>query len=162
MQSVHSSLVAPSMRGIVTSGVGGLPSGSFQDEQHAVLFQRGPGRGAGQPGRAPGVGHLLHRPSPPQRQSWNGHAISLPLTHALREITAHVPAVAVEHVDLASNSGPLRKTTSFWPNALIACGSPSSKSLISPRQCQPRANRVGAACASMSRTSSCQTAVSCE
>ncbi len=29
-QSVHSSLVAPSMRGIVTSGVGGLPSGSFQ------------------------------------------------------------------------------------------------------------------------------------
>ncbi len=49
---------------------------------------------------------------------------------------------------------PLRKTTSFCPKALIACGLPSPKSLIRPRQCQPRANRVGAACASMSRISS--------
>src|SRR5947209_7036244 len=45
-----------------------------------------------------------------------------------------------------------RKTTSFCPKALIACGLPSTKSLTKPRQCQPRANRVGGACASISRT----------
>ena len=46
-------------------------------------------------------GTFLHRPSPPQRQSWKGQAISSPLTSPWRQVAAHVPAVAVEDVDLA-------------------------------------------------------------
>src|ERR1700754_2435090 len=49
---------------------------------------------------------------------------------------------------------PPRNTTSFCPKAYTACGLPSPKFLVSPRQCQPRANLGGAASASMCRTSS--------
>ena len=49
---------------------------------------------------------------------------------------------------------PLRNTTSFLPKALTACGLPSPKSLVRPRQCQPRANRDGAVAASICRISS--------
>ena len=75
--------------------------GVVPDEQHAVLFQRGPGCGAGQPGRAPRVRHLLASavaaPAPVVERACDLVALDF----ALREVTAHVAAVAVEHVDLA-------------------------------------------------------------
>ena len=151
-QSVHSSLVAPSMRGIVDLRRRRIALGVVPDEQHPVLLQRGPGSRCGPAWARAGVGHLLASPvaAPAPVVERAGDLVALDL--ALREVTAHVPAVGVEHVDACRP--PLRKTTSFCPKALIACGLPSPKSLIKPRQCQPRANRVGAACASMSRTSS--------
>src|ERR1700676_158064 len=79
-QSVHSSLVAPSIRGIVTSGGGGLCSGSFQTNNIpscssvVQVFVRAAF------GTRRLYGTRLHRPSPPHRQSWKGHAISSPFT----------------------------------------------------------------------------------
>src|SRR5262249_41265401 len=75
--------------------------GVVPDEQHAVLFQRRPGRRAGQPGCAPGVGHLLASPvaAPAPVVERTRDLVALDL--ALGEVTAHVPAVAVANVDLA-------------------------------------------------------------
>src|ERR1700744_1899003 len=71
------------------------------DEQHAVLFERGPGRRAGQPGCAPRIGHLLASavaaPAPVMERA--GDLVALDL--ALRQVTAHMPAVTVEHIDVA-------------------------------------------------------------
>ena len=46
------------------------------------------------------------------------------------------------------------KTTSFVPNACTACGPGSRNELVSPRQCQPRANLAGGTPVSMVRTPS--------
>src|SRR5262249_16297049 len=75
--------------------------GIVPDEQHAVLFQRGPGLCAGQFGCAPAVGHLLAAavaaPTPVVERA--GDLVALDLT--LGEITAHVAAITVEHIDVA-------------------------------------------------------------
>jgi len=69
----------------------------------------------------------------------------------LGQVTAHVPAVAVQDADRTVGAAERHQ---FLPKALTGCGDPSPKSLVKPRQCHPRANRVGAAFASISRTSS--------
>src|ERR1700758_2207110 len=150
-QSVHSSLVAPSIRGIVTSGGGGLPSGSFHTNNipscsNVVHFAVRASLGTRLL-----YGTRLHRPSPPQRQSWNGHAISLPFTWPWVRSPPMCRQCPSRALILPS---PLRKTTSFCPNAWTACGLPSPNSLVRPKQCQPRANRDGVAAASIWRTSS--------
>src|SRR6516165_5525149 len=150
-QSVHPSLAAPSMRGIVTPGGGGLRSGSFQTNNILSCSSVVQACVRASLGVRLLYGTCLHRPSPPQRQSWNGHAISLPLTSPCERSPPMWRQYASSTLMLPS---ALRKMTSFCPKALTACGLPSPKSLIRPRQCQPRANLVGTARASMSRTSS--------
>src|SRR4051794_10203488 len=79
-QLLHSSENAPSMRGMVTAEGGGAPCGSFQTNSclfcstvvHARVLARGGTRCA--------YGTWVHRPSPPQRQSWKGQATASPLT----------------------------------------------------------------------------------
>src|SRR6516162_1601149 len=150
-QSVHSSLAAPSMRGIVTPGGGGLRSGSFHTNNIPSCCRVGQAAVRASFGVRLLYGTCLHRPSPPQRQSWNGHAISLPLTSPCERS----PPMWRQYASSTLMSpSALRKMTIFCPKALTACGLPSPKSLIRPRQCQPRANLVGTARASMSRTSS--------
>ena len=99
-QSVHSSLVAPSIRGMATSVGRRLALGVVPDEQHAVLLQGGPGRGAGQRGTR-GVGHLLApavaAPAPVVERARDLVA----LHRRPAKVAAHVPAVAVEDIDLA-------------------------------------------------------------
>ena len=94
------------------SGWRRLALGVVPDEQHAVLFQRGPGLPCGPAGVCAAVGHLLASPvaAPAPVVERAGDLVALDL--ALRQVTAHVPAVAVEHVDVASGD-PLRNTTSF-------------------------------------------------
>src|SRR6516225_3041691 len=78
VQLDHSPEYAPSIRGIVTSGAGWLPWGSFHTKScwfcssvsHALV------RAVGGTRREYGI--FTHLPSGPQRQSWNGHAIALP------------------------------------------------------------------------------------
>src|SRR6476646_1637234 len=79
-QSVHSSLEAPSMRGIVTCSGGGLPSGSLHTNSIPSCSNVVHVAVRASLGTRRAYGTFLHRPSPPHRQSWNGHAISLPLT----------------------------------------------------------------------------------
>ena len=100
-QSVHSSLVAPSMRGMVTSGGGGLPSGSFQTNNMPSCSSVVQVAVRASLRRAPRVGHLLASPvaAPAPVVERAGDLVALDL--ALRQVTAHVPAVAVEHVDVA-------------------------------------------------------------
>ncbi len=86
-------------------------------------------------------GIALHLPSPPQRQSWKGQAISSPFT---------VPWVRSppmwRQYPSSTLSSPLPpcQTTSLPPKASTACGLPSSNCVTGPRQCHPRANRSGA------------------
>ena len=80
VQSDHSSENAPSIRGIVTGPGGGLPCGSFHTNScrfcSSVIHDRV--RAAG--GTRAAYGIRAHRPSAPQRQSWNGQATWSPLT----------------------------------------------------------------------------------
>src|ERR1035437_4330417 len=78
-QSPYTSVPTPGISGMSTSGDGGLPSGSFQTNNwpffsmvvHTLVRALGGTRFA--------YGMPTHRPSPDQRQSWNGQATSLPL-----------------------------------------------------------------------------------
>ena len=78
-----------------------LALGVVPDEQHAVLLQGRSRRGAGQPRAPGGVGDLLApavaAPAPVVERA--GDLVAL--DRALGQVAAHVPAVAVEHVDLA-------------------------------------------------------------
>ncbi len=79
----------------------GVALGVVPHEQHPVLLEGGPRRGAGQPRRPLAVGHLLASAvaAPPPVVERTGDLVALHLT--LAEVPAHVAAVAVEHVDLA-------------------------------------------------------------
>ena len=79
----------------------GVALGVVPYEQHSVLFEGGPRRGAGQPRCPLAVGHLLASAvaAPPPVVERTGDLVALHLT--LAEVPAHVSAVAVEHVDLA-------------------------------------------------------------
>src|ERR1700722_14641631 len=79
-QSVHSSLVAPSIRGIVTPGGGGWCSGSFHTNNNPSCSSVVHVAVRASLGTRRAYGTLLHRPSPPHRQSWKGQAISSPFT----------------------------------------------------------------------------------
>ena len=78
-----------------------LALGVVPHEQHPVLLEGRPRRGAGQPRHPLAVGHLLASAvaAPPPVVERAGDLVALDL--ALGEVAAHVPAVAVEHVDLA-------------------------------------------------------------
>ena len=149
VQSVHSSEEAPSMKGIVTSSGGALPSGSFQTNRWPFRSRVRQARVLAATGTRRAYGIPAHRPSPPQRQSWNGQAMASPLT---------VPWVRSPPMCLQYASSTCRapeesaNTTSLVPNAATACGPPSRKLAASPRQCQPRANLAGGAPASIVRT----------
>jgi hypothetical protein len=75
--------------------------GVIPHEQHPVLSQGGPGCRPGQFGCAPAVGHLLAppvaTPAPVVERTRDLVALDLPP----REVTAHMPAEGVEHVDVA-------------------------------------------------------------
>ena len=64
------------------------------------------------------------------------------LDGALGQVAAHVPAVAVEDVELAVKAA---QTTSLPPNAWMACGSPSRNCSTGPRQRHPRTTSSRAA-----------------
>ena len=104
-QSVHSSLAASGISGICTSGCGGLPSMVVPDEQQAAAHVGRPGPGAGQSWRALGVGHQLAlavaAPAPVVERA--GDLVAL--DGALRQVAAHVPAVAVQDVHVAVRVG---------------------------------------------------------
>src|SRR5260370_38184774 len=80
VQLDHSAENAPSIRGIVTCGGGGLPCGSCHTNNclfcssvsHDLVRAAGGTRSA--------YGIAAQCPSPPQRQSWNGQAPWSPLT----------------------------------------------------------------------------------
>ncbi len=78
-QSLHSSLSAPSMRGIATSSVGGLPSGSCQTKSMPSWSRVCQARVLASGGTRRAYGIFWHLPLPPQRQSWNGQAMASPL-----------------------------------------------------------------------------------
>ena len=80
VQSVHSADPAPSINGIVTSSGGGLPSGSFQTNSWPFRSRVRQARVLAATGTRRAYGIAAHRPSPPQRQSWNGQAMASPLT----------------------------------------------------------------------------------
>ena len=71
---------APSMTGIVTSSGGALPSGSFQTNSWPFRSRVRQDRVRAATGTRRAYGIPAHRPSPPQRQSWNGQAMASPLT----------------------------------------------------------------------------------
>src|SRR5215469_9543304 len=149
VQFDHSAEYAPSIRGIVTSGGGGLPSGSFHTNScwFCSSVSQDLVRAVGGTRREYGI--LTHLPSPPQRQSWNGQAIALPLiVPRLKSppMCRQYPSRTVSSPDSPAN------TTSFVPNASTACGLPSRNGAARPRQCQPLANLLGGAPASMLRT----------
>ena len=75
------------------------------DVQQSTAHVGGPGSGAGQPRRALGVGHQLALavPTPAPVVERAGDLVAL--DGALRQVTAHVPAVAVEDVQLTLRIG---------------------------------------------------------
>ncbi|CKT17890.1 Uncharacterised protein [Mycobacterium tuberculosis] len=79
-QSVHSSLAASGISGIRTAGSGGLPSWSCQTNSSPLRTSVVHDRVRAILGVRLAYGTNLQRPSPPQRQSWNGQATSSPLT----------------------------------------------------------------------------------
>ena len=104
-QSVHSSLAASGSSGILTAGSGGLPSGSFQTNSRPPAHIGRPRPGARRFGRALGVGHQLAAavaaPAPVVERA--GDLVAL--DGALRQVAAHVPAVAVQDLDVAVRVG---------------------------------------------------------
>ena len=149
VHDVHSSDEAPSMNGIVTSSGGAFPSGSFQTNRWPFRSRVRQARVLAATGTRRAYGIPAHRPSPPQRQSWNGQAMASPLTVPwLRS-----PPMCLQYAS-STCSAPEESanTTSLVPNAATACGPPSRNRAASPRQCQPRANLAGSAPASIVRT----------
>ncbi len=80
VQSVHSGEPAPSIAGITTSSGGGLPSASCQTNSWPFCSRVRQDRVRAATGTRRAYGIPAHRPSPPQRQSWNGQATASPLT----------------------------------------------------------------------------------
>ncbi len=85
--------------------------GVVPDEQHAVLLERGPRPGARQLGHPSGVGNRLAPAvaTPAPIVEGTGDLVALDLT--LRQITAQMPAVAVEDVELAVTTAEDHKTS---------------------------------------------------
>ena len=83
---------------------GGLPSTSCQTNSRPPRT-RWARTGAGAASGALGVGDRFALAVAPQRQSWNGQAISSPLMVPLRQVAAHVPAVAVEDLEITLRVG---------------------------------------------------------
>ena len=104
-QSVHSSLANSGISGMRTSSGGGLPSWSCQTNSRPPRTSVVPGAGAGQPRGALGVGHQLAlavaAPAPVVERA--GDLVAL--DGALRQVAAHVPAVAVEDLEVALRVG---------------------------------------------------------
>src|SRR5882757_11288377 len=80
VQSLHCPWWIPAIWGMACSGIGGLPSGSFQTKSCLFSSQVTHDRVRASFGTRLAYGTALHLPSPLQRQSLNGHAISSPLT----------------------------------------------------------------------------------
>src|SRR5215469_13004812 len=151
VQFDHSGENAPSIRGIVMCSGGGFPCGSFQTK--SCLFSSSVShdlvRAAG--GTLFAYGILAQRPSPPHRQSWNGHATWSPL---IVPIVRSPPMCRQYPSSTCSPPDESANTTSFVPNACTACGPPWRNRSARPRQCQPRAYRVGSGPASIVLTPS--------
>src|SRR5215472_695308 len=151
VQFDHSEENAPSILGIVMCSGGGLLSGSFQTNSclfsssvcHDLVLAAGGTRLA--------YGILAHLPSPPQRQSWNGQAtwspLIVPIVRSPPMWRQYPSSTCIAPVESA-------KTASLVPNACTACGPPCRYFAARPRQCQPRAYRVGSGPASMVLTPS--------
>src|SRR5690606_15659046 len=71
------------------------------DEDHAVLHHRGPGGGAGAQRDAAGVGDGLAAAVAAPAPVVEGAGDLVALDRALGEVSAHVAAVGVQHVDVA-------------------------------------------------------------
>lgn len=103
-QSVHSSLAASGMSGMRTAGPG-VAFVVVPDEQQAAAHVGRPRPGACGLGCALGVGHQLApavaAPAPVVERAGD----SVALDGALRQVAAHVPAVAVEDLDVAVGVG---------------------------------------------------------
>ena len=103
-QSVHSSLADSGISGMRTSGWRRVALVVVPDEQQAAADVGVPRAGAGQPRRALGVGHQLAlavaAPAPVVERA--GDLVAL--DGALGQVAAHVPAVAVEDLELALRS----------------------------------------------------------
>src|SRR6266567_239843 len=76
VHDVHSSDPAPSIKGIVTSSAGGFPSRSFQTNSWPFRSRVRQARVLAATGTRRAYGIDAHRPSGPQRQSWNGQAMA--------------------------------------------------------------------------------------
>jgi hypothetical protein len=149
VQSVHSPEPAPEITGITTSAGGGLPSGSCHTNNCPLRSSTRQDRVRAATGTRRAYGIEAHRPSPPQRQSWNGQAIASPLTVPW----VRSPPMCRQYPSSTCNAPEeSAKTTSLVPNARTACGPPSRNRPARPRQCQPRANLAGGGPATMVRT----------
>src|SRR6185436_8706114 len=86
-------------------GLGRIPFVVVPDEQQAAADVGYPRTRAGQPGGALGVGHQLAlavaTPAPVVERA--GDLVAL--DRALRQVAAHVPAVAVQHLEVAVGVG---------------------------------------------------------
>ena len=123
----------------VEVGLGAL--GVVPDQHLAVADRRLVALGAGAQRHPAGVRDLLAlavaAPAPVVERA--GDLVAL--DRALGEVAAHVPAVAVEHVELALRVLPDDELAAERLDAvrLAVARSVSAR----PRQCQPRANRSG-------------------
>ena len=110
--------------------------GVVPDEQSSrSCAANGPGPGARQFGDAPRVGHQCAAAGavPPPVVERAGHRVALDRSAA--EVSAHVAAVGVQHVQGALT---VLEHHDLVPKASTACGSPSRKS----RACRGSANRA--------------------
>ena len=80
VQSVHASVPIPSSSGGRISRSGADPSTSCQTSSCALRTTQAYFWVRARSGTRRAYGIALHLPSPPHRQSWNGQAISSPLT----------------------------------------------------------------------------------
>ena len=101
VQSLHSSEYAPSIRGMVTCSAAAGSLRVVPDEQLPVLLQREPGPGPRGGRHPPGVGDArapaVAAPAPVVERA--GDLVAL--DRAAGQVAAHVPAVRVEHVQVA-------------------------------------------------------------
>ena len=100
-QSLHSDVPKPSTSGISTSGVGGLPSGSFQTNSWPLRSRVVQARVRARDRDALGVRDTgtAAVPAPAPVVERAGHRVAL--DRALGQVAAHVPAVRVEDLEVA-------------------------------------------------------------
>ena len=142
VQSVYSSVPMPASSGGRMSWSAGSALGVVPDHQQAVADPDLVLLGARAQRHPPGVGDRLAlavaTPAPVVERA--GDLVAL--DRALGQVAAHVPAVAVEHVELALACPPDDELAAERLDAVRLAVREGRRP--GPRQCQPRANRSGA------------------
>ena len=141
----HLSVPMPSICGGLSSGRRRRPFGVVPHHQLAVDLQRLPLAGAGQLGDAAGVGNLrapAGRAVPAPVVERAGDVVALDRAH--RQVSAQVPAVAVEHVDVALGVGVDHQLAAERLDAVrLAVAEVIGQAQAVPTAREPRHRRAG-------------------